>query len=93
VTSSTSKAAGFQHLSHDDVVHLIGDLDDSTVSTILASGASYVDIEQAVKWLESGFDEARLNSHRLTPKGEMVCDILLTSGTFDDNGDRLTAAG
>ena len=93
MTHGTKKAADTQNLSHDDVAHLIGDLEDSTVAAILATGASYVDIEQAVKWLEAGSEELRLNSHGLTPKGEMVCDILLTSGAFDENGDRNSTSG
>jgi len=88
VTRDIKKAADIQHLGRDDVAHLVGDLEDSTVAAILATGASYADIEQAVKWLEAGSGEPRLNAHGLTPTGEMVCDILLTSGAFDQNGDR-----
>jgi hypothetical protein len=89
VKSDVQEAASMEPLSHDDVAHLVGDLEDSVVATILASGASYLDIEQAVKWLDAGF-EGRLNGHGLTTKGELVCDILLMSGAFaDDNGDRI----
>jgi hypothetical protein len=87
--SDVKEAASIERLSHDDVAHLVGDLEDSVVATILATGASYLDIEQAVKWLDAGF-EGRLNGHGLTPKGELVCDILLTSGAFaDDSDDRI----
>ena len=85
---STDKSAGAQRLSHDDVAHLVGDLEDATIAAILATGASYADVEQAIEWLEAGSEGPRPNSHGLTPQGEIVYDILLTSGAFDLNGDR-----
>lgn len=80
---NVEETAAAPHLTHDDVAHLVGDLDDSTIAAILATGATYTDIEQAVKWVGAGTEEPRLNSHGLTPMGELVCDILLTSGAFD----------
>lgn len=85
---NVEETAATQHLTHDDVAHLVGDLEDSTIAAILATGATYVDIEQAVKWLGAGTEEPRPNAHGLTPTGELVCDILLQSGAFDANEDR-----
>ena len=36
-------------LSHDDVTHLIGDVEESVIASILATGATYPEIEQALK--------------------------------------------
>lgn len=72
------------HLTRDDVAHLIGDLDDSVVAAIIATGATYIEIAQALKWVGAGAEEARLNAHGLTPTAEPVCDILLATTEFAD---------
>jgi hypothetical protein len=76
------------HLTRDDVAHLIGDLDDSVIAAIIATGATYSEIEQALKWVGAGAEEPRLNAHGLTPIAELVCDILLTSAEFGDDEAR-----
>jgi hypothetical protein len=76
------------HLTRDDVAHLIGDLDDSVIAAIIATGATYAEIEQALKWVGAGAEELRLNAHGLTPTAELVCDILLTSAEFGDDEAR-----
>jgi len=76
------------HLTRDDVAHLIGDLDDSVIAAIIATGATYAEIEQALKWVAAGAEEPRLNAHGLTPTAELVCDILLTSAEFGDDEAR-----
>lgn len=81
--------ASAQHLSHDDVAHLVGDLDDSVIAAILATGADYSEIELALKWLGAGAEEPRMDGQGLTPRAELVCDILLESGAFEnDNAAR-----
>lgn len=73
------------HLTRDDVAHLIGDLDDSVIAAIIATGATYTEIEQALKWVGAGAEEPRLNAHGLTPTAELVCDILLATTEFGDD--------
>jgi len=80
--------ARVQHLTRDDVAHLIGDLDDAVIAAILATGATYVEIEQALKWVGAGAEEPRLNAHGLTPAAELVCDILLSTSEFSDDEAR-----
>jgi hypothetical protein len=70
------------HLSHDDIVRIVGDLEDGTISAILATGASYAEIEQALKWTGGGREEPRLNAEGLTPRAELVCDILLADPSY-----------
>ncbi|WP_303978789.1 hypothetical protein [Dongia mobilis] len=73
---------GAQRLTHDDVTRLVGDLDDSVIAAILATGANYTEIEQALKWIDAGLEEPRLNAQGLTPIAELVCDILLSTTEF-----------
>ena len=35
-----------QHLERKDIAHLVGDLDDGTIAAVLATGATYAEIEQ-----------------------------------------------
>lgn len=66
-----------QPLSHEDIVRLVGDLQDATIVAIEATGATYAEIEQALKWTGGGREEPRLNAEAMTPRAELVCDILL----------------
>jgi hypothetical protein len=73
-----------QYLNREDVVHLVGDLEDATIAAILATGASYQEIEQALKWAGAGLDEPRVNAEGMTPKAEQVFDILLSDPAYAD---------
>ena len=77
-----------QHLTHDDVVHLVGDLEDATIAAVLATGATYAEIEQALKWSGGAREEPRLNAEGLTPIAELVCDILLADPNYVGNEER-----
>ncbi|HWA47334.1 MAG TPA: hypothetical protein VG742_03625 [Dongiaceae bacterium] len=82
MTRAENQQPGAQHLTHDDVAHLVGDLEDATIAAILATGASYQDIEQAVKWAGAGLTEPRLNAHGMTVAAEQVFDILLSDPAY-----------
>jgi hypothetical protein len=77
-----------QHLEARDVAHLVGDLEDATIAAILATGATYAEIEQALKWLGGGREEPRLNSEGLNPTAEIVYDILLADPAYDEDSDQ-----
>lgn len=77
-----------QHLEHKDVAHLVGDLDDATIAAILATGATYAEIEQALKWIGGGREEPRLDSEGLSPTAELVYDILLADPAYDEGPDQ-----
>lgn len=77
-----------QHLGREEVDHLVGHLEDATIAVILATGATYEEIEQALKWTGGGAEDPHLNAHGLTPTAELVCDILLSDPAFDPEEDR-----
>ncbi|MDQ7246943.1 hypothetical protein [Dongia sedimenti] len=77
-----------QHLEAKDVAHLVGDLEHATIAAILATGATYAEIEQALKWLGGGHEEPRLNSEGLSPTAEIVYDILLADPAYDEDSDQ-----
>jgi hypothetical protein len=82
MTETEKEGLRTQHLSHEDVAHLVGDLEDATVAAILATGATYQDIEQALKWAGAAPDEPRLNAHGMTPTAELVFDILVSDPAY-----------
>ncbi|WP_395022328.1 hypothetical protein [Dongia sp.] len=76
-----------QHLERKDIAHLVGELEDGTIAAILASGATYAEIEQALKWLGGGREDPRLNAEGLSPTAEMVYDILIADPAYDADGE------
>lgn len=78
------RQARTQRLSREDVVHLVGDLEDATIAAILATGATYQEIEQALQWAGAGPDEPRPDAHGMTPTAEQVFDILLSDPAYAD---------
>ena len=79
-----------QHLTREDVDHLVGHLEDATISAILATGATYAEIEQALKWAGVGPEDPRWNAHGLTPTAELIYDILVDDAAFSSDEDQGT---
>jgi hypothetical protein len=74
--------------TYGDVVHLVGDLDETTVTAIVATGASYVDIETAVKWA-TGDAEQLDKSHRdMSREAKAVYDILIADPAYAAETER-----
>ena len=63
---------------------MVGDLEDATIAAILATGATYQEIEQALKWAGAGPDQPRFDAGGMTPAAEQVFDILLSDPTYAD---------
>ena len=73
-----------QHLTREDVAHLVGDMEDATIAAILATGATYQEIEQALNWAGAGPEEPRLNAHGMTPTADEVFDIIISDPAYAD---------
>lgn len=73
-----------QHLTHEDVAHLVGDLEDAAIAAILATGATYQEIEQALKWAGAGPEEPGFNAHGMTPTAEQVFDIIVNDPAYSE---------
>jgi hypothetical protein len=85
MTEHTAQGPRQQHLERKDITHLVGDLEDGTIAAILASGATYAEIEQALKWIGGGREEPRLNSEGLSPTAERVYDILISDAAYNED--------
>lgn len=68
--------------SRDDVIRLVGDIDDAVVATILGTGATYLEIEEAVKWATGAAEDLAKQRRELGPRAEAVYDILISDPSF-----------
>jgi hypothetical protein len=75
-------------VTHKDVLQLAGDLDDATVVAILKTGASYVEIEQAVKWLTGDAEDLGKQGRVPSSAASAVYDILMTDPAFNLSRER-----
>jgi hypothetical protein len=83
-----SKAPPRVRPTHDEITSLVGDLDDAVIAAIFQTGASYAEIEQAARWAGTDLEEAKPNSHGLSPLAEQVYDILVGDPNFVGEEER-----
>lgn len=67
--------------SHNELIHLVGDVEAMTISAILDTGASLAEVEQAARWA-AGEAVTRQERHELSRRAEAVYDILIDDPTF-----------
>jgi hypothetical protein len=79
--------------SHDEIISLVGDLDDAVIAAILDTGASYAEIEQAARWAGAGLEEPKPNAHGLSLLAEKVYDILIADPNFVGEEERPGSPG
>lgn len=80
--SSNQTADIRQPVSSDDVLRLAGDLDNETVVAVIATGATFADVEQAVMWASGEAEELGKSGHPLTGIPAAVYDILASCSRF-----------
>jgi hypothetical protein len=73
-----------QHLSHDEVVRLCGDLQDSTVQAIVDSGGTVADLEIALAW--AGGEDDIMGEERKPLEGipATIYDVLTRDPEFGE---------
>ncbi|HYL48750.1 MAG TPA: hypothetical protein VET84_05240 [Stellaceae bacterium] len=69
-------------ITRDEVIHLVGDLDDSVIVAILRTGASYVEVENAVRWATDDTADIGKQKHESNPRTEAVYDLLMGDPNF-----------
>jgi hypothetical protein len=74
--------------NHDEIVSLVGDLEDAVIAAIAKTGASYAEIEQAARQAGAEADEPRPDAHGLSLRAEAVYDILVADPNFVGVEDR-----
>ena len=71
-------------LGHNDVVRIVGDLEDTKVAAILAMGPTVQEIEEAVAWAEAESDVMGEMEKPLTGVAARIYNILITRKEFGE---------
>jgi len=79
--------------TYDEIISLVGDLDDAVIAAIFDTGASYAEIEQAAHWAGTELEEPKPNAHGLSLLAEKVYDILVADPNFIGEEERPGSAG
>lgn len=74
--------------SHAEVASLVGDVDDSVIAAIVGTGATYLEIEEAVKWATGEAEELGKSGHVLSPAAAAVYDILMADPSYEPEAER-----
>jgi len=77
---------GMDKVGHDDVVRLLGELDDEQVAEILGLSPSLADLERAAQWLAVGEDERPGTARPPTGIAAAIVDIVGEEEDEDDGG-------
>lgn len=64
-------------LTHDDVLHICGDLPDWKIARIEASGASHEELMVALTWAQGGDEVTREDHHPLTGRAAYLYEVLI----------------
>lgn len=68
--------------ARDDIIHLVGDVDDATIVAIEATAATHAEIGEAVKWASGDAEQLGKAGRPLSGPAEAVYNILLADPTF-----------
>jgi len=74
-----------QRMKHDDVVQLVGDLEDAKVVEILAISPTLEELKEAVAWAEAESDVMGELEKSLSGPAARVYEILMTRKDFGED--------
>lgn len=74
--------------SYADVVHLVGDVDDTVITAILETRASYGEIEEAVMWATGDAEQLGKTRHEMDAATARVYDILMADPAYAPEAER-----
>lgn len=80
-TPSTGSFAN--RLTRDDVLRIVGDVEDTTVAALLETGADHLELEQALMWVNGDGDYLGKLGRPLAGRIARAYDILLTDPAFE----------
>lgn len=72
-------------ITHDDIVRMVGDLEDSKISTILAMGPTVEELDEAIAWAEAESDVMGELEKPLSGVAAQVYEILMTRRDFGED--------
>lgn len=72
--------------TREQIIGLVGDVDDATVMAIVDTGASYVEVEEAARWA-AGEAATEIEPPPLSGPARSVYELLLTLPSFASPDD------
>jgi hypothetical protein len=75
-------------MTYDQVVTVVGHLDDETVARIVDSGATPAELAEAVTWFDAEEAIGTNPRHQMTVTVTRLYEILLAAQESDDEHDR-----
>jgi hypothetical protein len=72
----TGGPEGDARATHDDLIHIIGEIDDGTAAAILTLEPSVAEVEQAFMWISDEGELVDRAGHPLAGKTAAIVDIL-----------------
>jgi hypothetical protein len=85
MTKHTARTAKLPALTRAEVIHVLGGVDDTAVSAILQTGATYQELEEAQIWALGDIADLGKEGHELSPAAAAVYDILMSDPAFLEN--------
>ncbi len=76
------------HITHDRIVEIVGDIEDIRVAEIIATGAGEDAIEEAAHWASGMSRPGKTVAHNLIGLAARVYDILTAERTFGEEERR-----
>jgi hypothetical protein len=71
-------------ITKDELLHLVGKVDDATLMEILALSPTFAEVEEAVLWAEGEADALAKSGHNLNGKAARVFEILTAESEEDE---------
>ena len=74
-------------LTHEQIAHVVGRIDDAKAAAIIATGAALADLNEAAAWAAGESDVIGKLHRPASPVVAAVFDILTAERTFADERD------
>ena len=68
--------------TRDEIVGLLGDVEDALVAAVQARGASLEDIAEAVRWATGDAEQLGKDKRQMSPAAEAIYDLLMSDPSF-----------
>ena len=87
-SAQTPQSEKGRPLMHDDIVRIVGDIEDSKIAAILATTPTAQEVEAAVLWAEAESDVVDELDQPLTGATALIYEILITRKDYGEEEHR-----
>lgn len=86
--ATPSAGSSIARLRRDEVLRIAGEVEDATIAALLATGVDYLELEQALMWINGDGDYLGKLGRPLSGRIAKAYDILLSDPAFEPDLDR-----